>query len=184
MNALFKNNWDFSEKYMPFIRDILQKNAMHIVRVEVAEPEDDMKHSTDLKVTVKSGDVAVRIRRKHKTFRDITIRAFKGGHKTEIHKLREGYADWYLYAWESERGLDEWCLLDVSKMRAAGLFNESRKVIMNKDGVSGFVAYSQIDVISAGAIVAEQNWLEEPRYYTEYQKQSHEAKRISDWLGG
>jgi hypothetical protein len=150
----FKSNWSFSEKYIASIRDILQKNACYIVRVVVATPEEDMKQSTDLKVVVRAGDVAVRVRRKHKTFRDVTIRAYKNGNKTEIHKLREGYGDWYLYAWESETGIEEWVLLDINKMREAGLFDEKRPIIMNKDGQSGFVAYSIDEIRKAGALVA------------------------------
>jgi hypothetical protein len=151
----FESNWYFAEKHMNAIRDILQKNACYIVRVDVATPDEDMKQSTDLKVTVKAGAVAVRVRRKDKRFRDVTIRAYKNGNKTEIHKLRDGYGDWYLYAWELESGALEWVLLDIGKMRNAGLFGEKRPIIMNKDGQSGFVAYSIDEIKKAGALVNE-----------------------------
>lgn len=150
----FKDNWNFSEKYINDVRDILQANAMHIVKIEVATPEEDMKQATDLKIKITAGDVAVRIRRGKYDFRDITIRAYKNGNKTELHKLREGYGDWYLYAWEDKNqdGIAEWVLVDINKARS--LFNENKEVKMNKDGNSGFVSYSIEEVRATGALVA------------------------------
>ena len=149
----FAKNWDFSEQHIDQIKEILRKNSMYIVNVEVAKPDEDMKQSTDLKVTINSGCVAVRIRRPgYEKYKDITIRAYKNGYKTEIHKLREGFADWYLYAWASHNGtLSDWVLLDINKMRP--LLMEERYLIKNGDG-SGFYAYKIMELIEAGALVA------------------------------
>ena len=129
---------------------------MHIVNIQVATPEDDMKHSTDLKVTVNSGDIAVRIRR-DTGFRDLTIRAKNGNAKTELHKLREGFAQWYLYAWTKNGKISEWILVSIDAMRAAGLFSESRPVKMNTDGYTGFVCYQFHELENAGALIAKGN---------------------------
>jgi hypothetical protein len=136
----FNQNWTFSEQYIGAIKTILQANAMHIVNVEVATPEEDMKHSTDLKVRITSGDVAVRIRRGNCSYRDITIRAFIYGHKTEIDKLREGYGDWYLYAWENPQctAIQDWVLLDINA--AQPLFSETKYLLKNNDK-TGFFTY-------------------------------------------
>jgi hypothetical protein len=152
----FKQNWAFSETYMPDIKAILKRNAMHIVTVDIAPDEDDMKRSTDLKIRVSSGDVAVRIRRAsyNPRYRDLTIRAKNGNAKTEIHKLREGYADWYLYLWTDDFGICDWVLVDIHRMRESGLLNESRPVKMNKDGYTGFCCYPVDELQSIGAIVA------------------------------
>lgn len=149
----FNKNWDFSEKYICEVQKILQQNAMYIVNVEVATPEDDMKHATDLKIKITAGDVSVRIRRSKYTFRDITIRAYKDGYKTEIHKLRDGYGDWYLYAWENtdQNGIAEWVLVDLNKARP--LFLKEKEVKMNKDGHSGFVNYSINELEEYNAVV-------------------------------
>ena len=155
MKNAFKENWDFSEKHMPLIKQVLKNNAMYIVKIEIATPEDDMKHSTDLKIHVSSGDVAVRIRRAYMNFRDLTIRAKNGNAKTEIHKLREGYADWYLYLWTGADDLiADWILVDIQKMREAGLLNENRYIKMNKDGYTGFVAYGIKELESIGALIS------------------------------
>lgn len=151
----FKNNWAFSETHMPEIKDILKRNAMHIVNIVVAEPEDDIKHSTDLKIKITSGDVAVRIRRANKDFRDLTIRAKNGNSKTEIHKIREGFADWYLYLWTNDLNrVCDWILVNVGIMRSCDMFSDKRKIIMNKDGYTGFVAYSINELDKCGALVA------------------------------
>ena len=148
----FETNWNFSEKYIPQVRDILKENAMFIVNIEVASPEDDMKHSTDLKVKITAGDVAVRIRRGKYNYRDITIRAFKNGYKTEIHKLREGFGDWYLYAWENKEQTEivDWALIDINKARS--LFTDDRQY-KKTDETSGFYTYTFDEFIECDALV-------------------------------
>lgn len=115
----YSSNWNFSEKYIPEIKNILKKNAMHIVDIEIASPEDDMKHATDLRVKISGGNIAVRIRRSMYSYRDLTIRSYKNGYKTELDKLREGFGDWYLYAWENkmQNGLAEYILIDLAAAR-------------------------------------------------------------------
>ena len=150
----FTANWAFSESYMSEIKKILRNNAVHIVRIDVADADDDLKHSTDLKVKITSGNVAVRIRRAHQHYRDFTVRAKNGNAKTEITKLREGYADWYLYLWTNERGICDWILIDLAKMRDTGLLNDDRPVKINKDGYTGFCVYGIDEIIRVGALIA------------------------------
>ena len=157
MNNIFDANWRFSESYMSEIKEILKSNAMHIVKIEVASEQDDKKHSTDLKIRVSSGDVAVRIRRSYQQFRDLTIRAKNGNSKTEIHKLRDGYADWYLYLWTDSGGICDWILVDIQKMRDSGMLSEARPVKINNDGYTGFYAYSILELQRVGALVARKN---------------------------
>ena len=155
MNPGFKINWDFAEKYMPAIVEILKDNAKYIVDVEVATPDEDMHQSTDLKIKVSGGDVAVRVRRGNIKFRDMTLRAHNKGHKTELDKLRDGFAKWYLYAWENEQQcICDWILVDIDAMRKADLLSENRKIIMNKDGVTGFVTYKIDELERCNALMA------------------------------
>jgi hypothetical protein len=150
----FQDNWQFSQFHMPTIIDILQSNLKQITKVEIATPEDDMKRSTDIKVQVTGGDVAVRIRRKSSKFRDLTIRAFNKGFDTELHKLRHGYADFYLYLWECEDGsVCDWILVDIGIMRSSGLLYIEKEIKMNYDN-TGFVAYSIDELYEYKAIIA------------------------------
>jgi hypothetical protein len=139
----FNVNWSYSQTYMPAIIQILQSNLMKIVSIEIANEEDDMKHSTDLKIKMTAGDVAVRIRRPYRTFRDLTIRAKCGIQETEIHKLRKGYADFYLYLWECDEGdICDWILVDINKMRETRLLYHDKTIRMNRDNYTGFISFS------------------------------------------
>jgi len=153
----FKVDFAYQEQYLPQVIAILKANATALIAIEVADPDSDMQRATDLNITISSGSVAVRIRRASQShYRDLTIRAYKNGNKTELHKLREGYAKWYLYAWEDTQGqLAEWMLVDIDKMREAELFSENRPIKMNKDGYTGFIAYSIGELSKANAIIAK-----------------------------
>lgn len=130
----YADNWNFSEKYIPSIKTIIAKHANHIVNIEIAEPEADMKYATDMIVEVNNGHVAVRIRRSVYSYRDLTIRSYKNGYKTELDKLKEGYADWYLYAWENktQSGLAEYILIDLEIARPLFFMDLQEKT--NNDG--------------------------------------------------
>lgn len=149
----FNKNWDWQLQYIEQVKEIIRSQATHIVNIEIASAENDMEHATDLEVRVTGGNIAVRIRRDI-PWRDLTIRAKNGNARTEIHKLRDGYADWYLYAWTTENNISDWLLIDLNAMRSKGCFDESRPVIMNKDGYTGFVKYSLPELKSYNAIVA------------------------------
>lgn len=153
----FEKNWDWQLKLMDDIKSILKSQSMYIVDIQIATEEEDKKYSTDLKVKITAGDVAVRIRR-DTIYRDFTIRAKSGTNKTEIHKLREGYGDWYLYLWTKEDKISEWILVDINKMRAANLFSEQRQVRMNKDGYTGFVSYTIDELEYHGCIVSKHGY--------------------------
>ena len=89
------------------------------------------------------------------TFRDLTIRAKCGRSKTELDKLREGFARWYLYMWTDRTGdVIEWIFVDIDIMRQKGLLSEKREITMNKDGYTGFVKYTQFELKQCGALIA------------------------------
>ena len=154
-----ENNMAFEKSVQRKVAEIINQNSMHIVEIGLADAQDDLKHSTDFKVRVTRGDIAVRVRRHSchgASARDLTIRAVCGNAKTEIHKIRDGYADWYLYAWEDEYGeLSEWILVDIRRMRNTGLLYQDRHVIMNRDGYTGFIPYTKKELRKYECIIAE-----------------------------
>ncbi|MDI9482699.1 MAG: hypothetical protein QM315_05905 [Bacillota bacterium] len=158
----FKQNWDWQLAYIEQVKQILKSQAMHIVNIEIASPEEDMKQSTDLKIKITAGDVAVRIRRDNIKYRDLTIRAKNGNSRTEIHKLRDGFGDWYLYAWTIGGKITEWILVDIGIMRLNDLFAETRPITMNKDGYTGFVTYPIQELQRYGAVVASKRLAKNP----------------------
>ncbi len=153
-NSEFDANWNWQSSFIEDVKTILKSQAMHIIDIQVATPEEDMKQATDLKIKITAGDVAVRIRR-NIPWRELTIRAKSGNSKTEIHKLREGYGDWYLYLWTEENKIKEWILVDINKMRKEGLLQEQRPIQMNKDGYTGFVKYTIDELEHSDCIVAK-----------------------------
>jgi len=152
----FQVNWDWQMTYMDDVREILKSQSMNIVNVEIATPEEDMKQCTDMKIVITAGDVAVRIRRDDCRYRDLTIRAYNRGYDTEIHKLRNGYGDWYLYAWTSNNSIAEWMLVDINILRDNGCFSETRHITMNKDGITGFISFSIPELEYWNALVAKE----------------------------
>lgn len=149
----FKTNWDFSERYMPQVKQILSKYAPRFLRIQVAKPEEDMTQAFDLEILAnENSKIAVRIRRADILYRDITIRAKNRNAKTEIHKLREGYGDYYLYAWQTGEKIAEYALIDIHKARP--LFMQERQIKMNTDGFTGFYIYSIEDFAKVGALIA------------------------------
>lgn len=154
MTETFEQNWNWQLEHIEQIKNIIKSQAAHIIKVEISSPEDDMKHATDLDVKIVGGRIAVRIRRDI-PWRDLTIRAINGIHKTEIHKLQEGYGDWYLYAWTKRNKIIDWILIDINIMRLNDCFIDTRPIIMNKDGYTGFVKYSIRELQNIGAIIAQ-----------------------------
>lgn len=91
MNA-FEKNFEWQKKFYPQVFTILRRNALHIVKVEVSNEEQDTKQATDFVVSVKGGRVAVRVRSDvAKQYRDFTIRAkMRSGYETELQKFARG----------------------------------------------------------------------------------------------
>lgn len=152
--STFTDNWNFQLSYYQQVERILKDNAMHFIKVSVATPEQDMKRATDFVVTIEGGEIAVRIRRHPCGFRDLTIRAVNGGYKTELAKIIEGWARYYLYCWEDSRHiLSEWMLVDLDKVRLQKLL-ENKDVTMNTDTRTGFISIPFIRLDRTGCVIA------------------------------
>lgn len=156
----FKSNFAWQAGLLDSVRAILKQNAMHFVSFEIASDEQDMKQATDMVLrTTSKATISVRCRRGHIAFRDLTIRArSRYGYKTERDKLREGWGDWYLYAWDTGAGLTDWVLADLHAIRAAHLLERPYVVRPNNDGTA-FIAIPLRDLASAGAITAHSQTL-------------------------
>lgn len=140
----FKRNWKFMLAHMPAVCKVLYALPMGIfLDVNEAEPKQDMEEATDLVLELSGGTMAVRVRR-HRYWNsdyigDWSIRYECHGHKTEIHKLREGFGDWYFYGYSlDDKGeVAQWHLIDLAKVRSCGLLDEEWDVHPNNDGTAG-----------------------------------------------
>lgn len=136
---------------------VLRANAMHLIDIQRASDEDDRKHATDMIIRVAGGDVAVRIRRSAAArYSDLTIRSWRqSGAKTELAKIREGFARWYLYGWDDTASgyLNRWMLLDVDVLRGSGLLDSAPQTV-NHDGQTAFRTIAAGSLQLCGCIIA------------------------------
>jgi len=148
----WQNDKAWADQFTRQIVEILRHNSAHILKIEVAPMEADSLHATDMIITVTGGNVAVRVRR-DTSYRDFTIRSARAsGTKTELQKLREGFGDWYLYAWSQGDRITEWMLLDLHRIRQQGLLNREWPERLNKDGRTSFIAIP-ISVLALNACI-------------------------------
>ncbi len=186
-NPLFREQWEFQEKRYPYVYEVLKQCAGHFISVSVAEPAKDMGQATDMVVNIQSaasGDVAVRIRRDDCRYRDLTIRSYNNGHKTEIDKIKEGFASWYLYMWEIQGGFD-WVFCDVDAIRAAGLLDAERRETPNTDGgATRFVSIPMQELITHECLLqhnmSPQGWMMAFNG-GQFKRAPQVAKAATDW---
>lgn len=158
MTTDYKSNVHFQHKHMGTVIRLLKINAHHMVDFRLAGKAEDTKQATDMVIHMEHGlTIGVRIRRHMtgKRYRDFTIRSKSfGGGKTELDKLREGWGDWYFYAWEDHTGrLNEWVLVSLKALRDGKAFDKQRREIPNTDGTK-FVALSLAELRQYKALVA------------------------------
>lgn len=158
INGNFGSNFRFQDGFQEQVKEILQRNAQYLLDIRLSTPIEDTRQATDMVMRVESGvDVAVRIRRPNCEYRELTIRSrASNGGKTELDKLREGWGDWYVYAWSNRQGLlNEWILVNIHTLRKSGALNTRRFEIPNKpDDGTRFVAIKQDELFRAGALVS------------------------------
>jgi hypothetical protein len=66
------------------------------------DQKEDMERNTDLLIfEYNSLRIALRVRDANIKYRDVTIRSYNKGYKTEVDKIKEGFGDYMLYCWGS-----------------------------------------------------------------------------------
>lgn len=131
---------EYKENIIKEIKQILLDHSDIFINVEIATPIEDTKYATDFVVNILNKNIAVRVRDPDCRYRDFTIRAkaeYNG--RTEIHKIKEGYGDIYLYCWKDESDkINEYIIIDINELRNSNLLNIERRIIMNNDD-TGFI---------------------------------------------
>ena len=154
----YKENRQWADSYLGQVAKILRENAAALMHVFIAPDDVDRKNATDVILRLAGGDVAVRLRRPGCKYRDLTIRSrLESGYRTELSKIKEGFADWYLYGWLDHQGkIDEWILVDLDKARAYRGW-EGCKEISNTAPYDGtyFIAIKLKNLRDHDCIIAE-----------------------------
>lgn len=158
----FAAGWAFSELHMPAVRaELVRLPAGYFMDFAAAEAKQDMEQATDLVLNIEGGTMAVRVRRNEfwkKADRygpDWSIRyKSRGGGKTEIHKLQEGYCDWYFYGYslDDAGALAAYWLIDLYRVREEGLLDREWQVWPNGDQSAGmYVPLAELE--AAGCVL-------------------------------
>jgi hypothetical protein len=148
--------WALSVKMMPYIRKSIGDIPSKIFfDIETATFEQDTTKATDLVLKLSGGDIAVRVRNHKFGYKkyswsdsidkeplafDWSVRFVANGYKTEIHKLREGFAKWYFIglANKDETDLFDYGLIDLNRCRINNIFrDELWQINPNSDGTAG-----------------------------------------------
>ena len=125
------------------------------VSFNVAPAHDDQNLETDV-ILVGNLRIALRVRRGCSSmYGDIALRShLPSGNRTEVHKIRAGMGDYYLYCWTADGvNITEWILFDLDRFRAnmdqcLAVFDH-----FNDDG-SAFNTYSIQEMINCECCVS------------------------------
>lgn len=155
MKSDVARDWKWADQYMSKIREILLLNASGIVDFSIATDEQDLEESTDVILGTNEGKIAVRIRRDDCRYKDLTIRAKRAsGATTELSKIKNGFAKFYLYCWtDSNKQISDWILVDLDTVRNYGIL-ENRKLIANTDKTTWFIAIKHEELLKKNCLVA------------------------------
>lgn len=158
------NNWKadktFADRYLPQIKTILKENAKHIVNIAVAPYRDDVHRATDYIIEVKNVTIAARVRREMYggMFCDWTIRSKRVSRaKTELEKLKEGFARWYLYCWTTNRVISSWVIIDLDAIRKDNVLERVWEEKTNRDKQTQFILIPVVWLKTRGYLVSYHN---------------------------
>lgn len=147
---------DWADKYFDDICAIIQELAGEIIDIKKADVNEDIHRATDFVVRVNTGNIAGRIRKLKylDEFGDFTLRYSRpSGIKTELQKIREGFARWYIYSWADPKMIQAWIFVDLDCLRKSGILDNPQKLprVPNPDGTT-FVSISIDDLEKIGCI--------------------------------
>ena len=159
IDYLIKNDNDvFKSKYQDIIFDNLNLIFKSFNKeLEQSNFQQDTEEATDYILSVNKMSVAVRNRKyKFKRYRDITIRCESNeNNKTELHKIKEGYANVYLYCWQTEEGndIDSYVLVNLNKLRNCNILSQERKINQNINDNTKFISISIDDLYENNCLI-------------------------------
>ena len=147
--------WDFAVNHMPAVRSALCTcPAGMFMDFQTATPKQDMEQATDLVMDISGGTLAVRVRSrkfwdsamKFGGLPDWAVRCYCRGCRTEIHKLRDGFADWYFFGWSGDNmgSLVAWVVLDLNVIREQHILDQDWQSHKNGDGTAGMYIPLQV----------------------------------------
>lgn len=141
---------ELNDRYLLQVRKILVSKAYIFTRFREATLKEDQEQGFDAVLSFPDVKIPIRIRKNsYLRFMDFTVRSrSKFGMKTEIHKLKEGFGDFYFYAWsdESEKNISTYMILDLNVFRQTLIDKPTKIDVPNGDGTC-FNVYSREELL-------------------------------------
>lgn len=154
----FSKQFAWQERFMPQVEKHIRKHIKDLVTFRIGNVTEDSKQATDLVVTLEGRSISVRLRRANNPYRDMTIRShIPTGNKTELQKLQDGWGDIYFYGWVADNQIVNYMLVDLNKLRQAGVFHKKRRNIRNPEGTA-YVVILRSEIRSAHAMIGEYSY--------------------------
>lgn len=147
----------WADGHLDEINRVVRKLIGKIIDIVPTDLERDRTEAIDYEIKVPSGDIACRIRRAERCrYRDLTLTALRpSGAISEVQKILQGHAGWYLYAWAQGGVFVDWMFIDLDIVRQRQLIQETLRLRQYRDLPDGnrfiYIPYQALD--ECGAVV-------------------------------
>lgn len=151
---------ELNTKYLTQVKRILINKSYIFTKFREATPTEDMNYGFDAVLSFPDVKIPVRIRKfQYLKFMDLTIRSkSRYGLKTEIDKLKEGFGDFYFYAWSNEENtkIMTYMVLNLEAFRNTVINSPTWANKSNNDGTF-FHTYSMKALLENRIVVILEN---------------------------
>lgn len=156
IRGTYPSDREWADSFEDQIKTIITDVSDEIIEIVVAPEQYDVEAATDYIIKIKGGTIACRVRQffYFEKYRDFTLRyARTSGTKTECEKIKEGYADWYLYCWGDKPKISFYVLINLRALRDNWWVVDNAPIIPNTDNATFFKAISLDTIQQIGALV-------------------------------
>jgi hypothetical protein len=147
---------ELENKYSPQIYRIINRIVYKFTELFPSTEYQDTKECFD--VVYKCNEIRIPVRiRKHQyiSFSDFTVRSRSyQNNRTEYHKLKDGFGDYYVYCWEnaSRSKIHSYMIIDLHSFRKSGTINKPENSGKNTDGTE-FMSWSLTTLAKSNSLM-------------------------------
>lgn len=159
-NEIEKTIKTLNDKHFPNVLKILNRYSYIFTNFREATKDEDTQQGFDAVFSFPDVKIPVRVRTYSAVkYLDFTVRSLMTSGDTEIDKLKKGFGDYYLYAWETQNGLSigRYMILNLNQFRKTDVINyPARKDVDNGDGTK-FNVYCIDKLLKNNVVVVFEN---------------------------
>jgi len=144
---------EINSKYLLQVKRILISKAYIFTKFREATIKEDQELGFDAVLSFPDTKIPIRIRKEeYIKYSDFTVRSkSRSGGRTEIDKIRDGFGDFYFYAWSDEsifkkenNKIISYMILDLNIFRSTIVDKPTKNNMANGDGTSFHIYSKQI----------------------------------------